>query len=304
MLSWDEWKTNNKDKISHVVGYEEHFVDNILSQIAEVSPQDVIAQYHFIDSKGKNRYIDFMIKNEVKGYLLPIELDGYDKLKLHESYDRFDDFIERQNALIAQFGVLIRYTNKKMFNEPEQIIQEIRQALIKQNAKKILPLTTALPKPNYSVNNLKEINIKITENESKEHIKKGIIGRKAYTLWGFNLIVMIVAFLAFKIYIDYKDLRNLDSTIVLPNKARNYIGQYKKVCGTVAELKNFSKGIYLNFGQKFPHQSITAVIWDNKNFAVSEEIVNTEICVEGKITRYRDKPQININHSNQISYGK
>ncbi len=61
MLDWDTWKFFNKNKLTHIAGYEEKFVDLILSNIPEITPEDVISQYHFIDRKGNSRFIDFFI---------------------------------------------------------------------------------------------------------------------------------------------------------------------------------------------------------------------------------------------------
>lgn len=136
MLTWQQWKELNSDKIQHIVGYEERFVDEILSHIPEVTPDDVIAQYHFKDNKQGNRYIDFMIKNDSKGYRLPIELDGYDKIN-NKGYARFNDFLERQNDLIQLFGIVLRYTNKKAFLEQQKVIAEISRALSAQAQQQI-----------------------------------------------------------------------------------------------------------------------------------------------------------------------
>lgn len=43
MLTWQQWKEINRDKIQHIVGYEERFVDEILSHIPEITPADVFA---------------------------------------------------------------------------------------------------------------------------------------------------------------------------------------------------------------------------------------------------------------------
>lgn len=132
MISWSEWKQKNKVKLAHPAGFEEKFVDLVLSKIPELSPNDVTPQYHFTDSKG-NRYIDFMIINTSKGWYLPIELDGKWKT---ETYHDLNDMLERQNVLIQKFGILLRYTNKKMFNESVSIISEITNTLSNQSSGK------------------------------------------------------------------------------------------------------------------------------------------------------------------------
>ena len=125
-MDWETWIVKNKENLKHIVGFEEQFVRNVLTRIEDIEPQDVKTQYHFRDAHGGNRYIDFMIINEAKGFLLPIELDGHWKAL---SYHEFDDMLNRQNALLREYGVLLRYTNKTMLNNPNQIINEITYTL-------------------------------------------------------------------------------------------------------------------------------------------------------------------------------
>lgn len=111
MNNWKSWKIKYSKQIEHVAGYEEAFVDRVLSQIPEISPDDVIPQYHFVDDYNGNRYIDFMILNKAKGYYLPIELDGTYKDVNHQ---KWKDFLVRQNSLITKFGIVLRFSNKQM----------------------------------------------------------------------------------------------------------------------------------------------------------------------------------------------
>ena len=134
MSNWQNWKNKYSKQIEHVVGYEEAFVDKILSQIPEILPNDVIPQYHFSDDNGGNRYIDFMILNESKGYYLPIELDGTYKDVNHQ---KWKDFLVRQNSLITKFGIVLRFSNKQMLEEPLNIINKVRHTLDIQSNNKI-----------------------------------------------------------------------------------------------------------------------------------------------------------------------
>lgn len=136
-MNWSDFKQRYHQELSHVAGFEERFVDTVLAQIPGLSPQDVIPQYRFTDNKGGNRYVDFMIINKANNWLLPIELDGYAKMVGNgEEYHRFNDFLVRQNAMIQRFGLVLRYTNKTMLNQPQTIINEIRQTLQKQSQAK------------------------------------------------------------------------------------------------------------------------------------------------------------------------
>ena len=134
--TWSSWKKRYAEQIKHVVGFEEKFVDLVLSKISGIQPSDVIPQFNFKDRKGSNRYVDFMIINEEKNYKLPIELDGYSKMVGNgNQYHKFNDFLERQNAMIQEFGLVLRYTNKKMLNESREIINEIQNTLKMQEQK-------------------------------------------------------------------------------------------------------------------------------------------------------------------------
>lgn len=109
----------------------------VLSQIPNLSPNDVIPQYHFKDNNNGNRFVDFMIINKSKSWLLPIELDGYAKMVGNgEEYHRFNNFLERQNIIINTFGLVLRYSNNKMRYQPQEVINEIIQTLNKQTQTK------------------------------------------------------------------------------------------------------------------------------------------------------------------------
>lgn len=126
-MTWIEWKTKYATEIAHEVGFEEKFVDEILSKIQGIIPNDVVPQYHFIDNSGKDRYIDFAIKID-ENTILPIELDGKTKF---DNYDIFDDTFKRQNNLIEKFGFLLRYSNKRFLTQGNDVIQEISECILK-----------------------------------------------------------------------------------------------------------------------------------------------------------------------------
>jgi hypothetical protein len=126
MQHWEQWIRTNKSKISHIVDFEERFVRDILTKIPEITPNDVVAQYPFQDDKGGNRYIDFCIKNESKGYFVFIELDGKEKF----SRDNLEDTLNRQNLIPAK---LLRFANTTWLNKADMVIQTISLTLQEQN---------------------------------------------------------------------------------------------------------------------------------------------------------------------------
>lgn len=133
--SWQEWERIYARELEHPANYELRFAREILQKMLP-RPYNAIPQYHFKDSGGKDRYIDFMIVFE-DSIFVAIELDGLSKMidydNTHEErYARFNDFLYRQNEVIKRFGVVLRYSNKYWQANPNQVIQDIRQEISKQ----------------------------------------------------------------------------------------------------------------------------------------------------------------------------
>ncbi|MBP2280623.1 very-short-patch-repair endonuclease [Psychrobacter sp. PL19] len=451
-MNWDEWIAANRKQIEHIAGYEENFVRTILAKIPEIRPEDVTAQFHFNDSNGGNRYIDFMISNKSKGYQLPIELDGYWKVN---NYRDFNDMLERQNDLMAIYGVLLRYTNNKMNHEPDKVVIEIRKTLELQSknqlSQKMLQTQSQQRVDQYQqeLNQLKneltqqkathnqssstitgseiasiqaaivELQANINQNNSakvqnipsepiivskpKEPAKTNITGHQMLIAGSVGLIIVALGANAFfsksndnvpialvdepsslvyeaeneqgnsdtsysinddaQASTNYDDvntsaavvaaqsnvntptfedtpvepvLQNIPSPPVAvikreaekvdvyqppSNQAQNnqsyeaavsntvpaaqaykHIGDYRVVCGYVAQVTGFSKGKYLNLGTSYPNQDATIVVWnsDMSNFDNVDKYEGREICVQGTVSSYKGTPQIKLSSMNQL----
>ena len=451
-MNWDEWIAENRKQIEHVAGYEENFVRTILAKIPEIRPEDVTAQYHFKDSKGGNRYIDFMISNQSKGYQLPIELDGYWKVN---NYRDFNDMLERQNDLMAIYGVLLRYTNNKMNQEPDKIVIEIRKTLElqsknqlsqktveKQNQQRVNEyqqelnqLKNELTKQKATNNRssstitgseiasiqaaIAELQADINQNNAskvqhvpiepvivskyKEPTKIKVTANQMLIAGSAGLVIVALGANAFfnksndnapialvsessSLVYDTDDKQsNINSSNAIadnaqasiksssintsgavvadqdsntntpsfedtpaesvfedippptaivkreaekvdvyqppPNQAQNsqsyeavlsntvpaaqaykYIGDYRVVCGYVAQVKGFSKGKYLNLGTSYPNQDVTVVVWNSDigNFDNVDQYEGRDICVQGTVSSYKGTPQIKLYSMNQL----
>ncbi len=123
---WAEWKSANARRMKHPADFEERFVDLILAKVPGLSPDDVTAQYEFVDDTGRKRRIDFAIENMAKGYHLMIELDGASK---DTDTSRWRDFLERQNYIVLQYGNILRFSNRCMFERPTKVINTISNGL-------------------------------------------------------------------------------------------------------------------------------------------------------------------------------
>ncbi|MFT6585324.1 MAG: DNA/RNA endonuclease YhcR with UshA esterase domain [Cognaticolwellia sp.] len=87
------------------------------------------------------------------------------------------------------------------------------------------------------------------------------------------------------------------------SNALDYVGQNVNICGALAQIKDFKKGIYLNIDRDYPNQTITFVIWDNNLERIEKEwgsfrsLKSKTVCASGKVNTYKGKPRISINSS-------
>lgn len=90
-------------------------------------------------------------------------------------------------------------------------------------------------------------------------------------------------------------------------EAKDYIGRVAMVCGLVVDTHyaqtSSGRPTYLNFEEPFPNAVFTAVIWeaDRENFQFDpSSLLGLDLCVYGKITRYRGKPQMKLVRPEQV----
>ncbi len=90
---------------------------------------------------------------------------------------------------------------------------------------------------------------------------------------------------------------------VAASKAEDFIGSTCVVTGRVAEVYANDKLVRLNFDDRFPKQTFTAVVFAAKTnlFSDLKKFEGKNLAVTGKITEYREKPQIVLNTTNQVS---
>jgi hypothetical protein len=94
-------------------------------------------------------------------------------------------------------------------------------------------------------------------------------------------------------------------------EAKNHVGERATVCGKIVSTRyaNRSKGqpTFLNLDKPYPNQIFTIVIWgsDRSKFGDPEaKYSDKNVCVTGKITSYRDIPEIAANDPSQIELSK
>ena len=84
--------------------------------------------------------------------------------------------------------------------------------------------------------------------------------------------------------------------------AKDHVGETATVCGTVASehyaARSKGQPTFINLDKPYPDQIFTIVIWSSDRAAFGK--LPDKLCVTGKITLYREVPEIVAKTPNQI----
>ena len=90
-------------------------------------------------------------------------------------------------------------------------------------------------------------------------------------------------------------------------EAKDHVGEVRTVCGKVASTHyaSGSKGqpTFLNLDEPYPKEDFTILIWgsDRAKFGAPEtKYKDARVCVTGKITSFRGKPEVIATEPSQI----
>ena len=114
--------------------YEKRFAREILPHVDELRLSDVETQTSFRDLNGKQRRIDFTIREgEVR---VAIEIDGWDKTGRGAgmTHSEFVDWMEREAAIVAQGWRLIRFSNTQVQHRPKECAEALSLVLAGERA--------------------------------------------------------------------------------------------------------------------------------------------------------------------------
>lgn len=91
---------------------------------------------------------------------------------------------------------------------------------------------------------------------------------------------------------------------VAPGDAQKYIGRTVTIEGVVSDVHHAASGsaIFLNFGDRYPDQTFTAVIFqaNESKFPDVDALEGKAIDVTGPVRRYKGRPEIILNDPGQI----
>lgn len=134
--SWSEFEARHGDYIKASSAYEHIFLTEVIFNIPELHPEDLVGQYKFEDDNGKARLIDFVIL--IGGVpSIAIEVDGYDKTGTGRgmSKDEWDDFTYRQNQITMREMTLLRFSNREFSRNLPGARSLIQKAIQQQKNK-------------------------------------------------------------------------------------------------------------------------------------------------------------------------
>ena len=119
---------------------------------------------------------------------------------------------------------------------------------------------------------------------------------KMLALVGFAFLALLSGPLA------AQDSKTNAPTRIPAAHAKQHVNSEATVFGKVAEVHKTDRLIRLNLDHPFPNQPFTVVIFANKTnlFPEIDKLKGEAVEVSGKITEYRDQPQIVLLSTNQL----
>jgi hypothetical protein len=98
---------------------------------------------------------------------------------------------------------------------------------------------------------------------------------------------------------------------ITAGEAKDHVAETRTVCGKVASThfaaKSKGQPTFLNLDEAYPKAVFTILIWgsDRAKFGTPEKkYQDARICVTGKITSYRGKPEVIATEPSQIAQEK
>jgi len=94
---------------------------------------------------------------------------------------------------------------------------------------------------------------------------------------------------------------------ITPAEAKDHVGETRTVCGKLASThfaaKSNGQPTFLNLDEPYPKEVFTILIWgsDRAKFGAPEmKYKDARVCVTGKITSYRGKPEVIATEPRQV----
>lgn len=227
-MNFDAWVERNR----HLLGseYEILFSTQVLPLVEGLQCDAVTAQYHFVDSDGKNRYSDFAII-ESQAVRIAIEIDGYDKRGTGTGMSREDflDWQRRQASLASQGWHVLRFANRDVRDEPRRCAEHITQLLtrLRQAQAGHIEIVTIQPQP--AEKNLVPLKV-LNARQSK------LTTKKIYKLLPWIIVALLVGIVVWQKSNDVPSEKTSHATVATsPTNADSVPSEYLSTFPTKAQ---------------------------------------------------------------------
>lgn len=89
---------------------------------------------------------------------------------------------------------------------------------------------------------------------------------------------------------------------IISSEVKNHVGDSLTIKGFVADVYLSEKVAYINFDKKFPKNTFSCAVFENRfsEFGDLSVFKNKNVIVSGKITTYKNKPQVILHSKDQI----
>ena len=106
------------------------------------------------------------------------------------------------------------------------------------------------------------------------------------------ILAAIILFVSAKVY---------SQTTYTTDEAKNHVGETAMVKGKVFDVFTTKSGtVLINFDNKFPNQTFTAVVKDGVTLDISAIKAGVTLTVSGEIKSFKEKPEIILETQDQI----
>lgn len=124
---FEENARRNRSYRTKIGTAEMMFLENVWGPVFQFNFDGLRAEYPFSDSKGGDRFVDFIYRHA--NIKLVIEIDGYTTHARNISSVEFDDHLDRQNDLLLTGWFLLRFSARQVEHKQSECQAKLQRAI-------------------------------------------------------------------------------------------------------------------------------------------------------------------------------
>jgi hypothetical protein len=315
--------------------YERRFVERVLTKVKGLDPRSVSPQYHFKDSDGRPRRVDFAIM-EGDYVRVAIEVDGWDKTGRGAGMNprEFHDWSRRETSLEAQGWRVLRFANSRVNHDFQTCIGDISSVLTQERsvAAKLAEAHIARQELADAKRRLRHSEVdrgslERIERNQRDHrdtlqneFRRFITEQRRSNrrlIWGLTAVAVIVL-TAVGAWLFVPGLRSEQTPAAQSacpgsvdwREAADHVGETVVVEGPVVSGTFDAEGrgrlTFLNVGNPYPNGDRFVVVIpgsDRSDFApaIETSLIGSTVCARGTIELREGVPQMFVRAPSQLN---